>query len=328
MSVQLSTALPNLFVSQSQLSFDPTEVGDERFAVVRIGQESSDVPVRVVSGAAQLFQVAVQASPLRFGTEATFVPAPGGTFVHVRYAPKRAGRHVGELIIEAGQATQTIVLSGRTTGLLARLSPQTRPALLPAPRQRALPAPRPDVSVVDDRSTNRSVTAVVITIGVVSLSALAYWGVTHRNVAQQPIPASVAPKITPASLGTVGDGPTRLVTNTPPVSTPRPTQPAVIPEKKQPLQADVRQEPAEQPSKAPVVAVERDEPVRPAPSRPTLAQQVVAEPTETPAPPTSLPAARPSTQRAVAERAKKRPPKPAESTSDESDLERALNKNQ
>ena len=159
---------------------------------------------------------------------------------------------------------------------------------------------------------------MVITIGVVSLSALAYWA-THRNVAQRPVSAAVAPKIIPALPGIADDKPTRLVAKTLPASKPRPVQPAVIPEKKQPLQADMRREPTEQTSELPVAAVEQNEPVRPAPApRPTLAQ------TEIPAPPTPRPAA----QRVAAERAKKRPSKPAEPTSDESDLERALNKNQ
>ena len=314
MSLQISTALPNLFVSQSQLTFDPTEVGEERFLLVKIGQDGSDSPVRVVSEVAPFFQIAVQARPLRFSAEATFTPAPGGTFIHVRYAPKHAGRHVDEF--EAGQRTQTVVLSGRTTGFLSRLSPPPRRAY--APTQLALPAPRPDAAVVDDRATNRSIAAVVITIGVVSLSALAYWA-THRNVAQRPVSAAVAPKIIPALPGIADDKPTRLVAKTLPASKPRPVQPAVIPEKKQPLQADMRREPTEQTSELPVAAVEQNEPVRPAPApRPTLAQ------TEIPAPLTPRPAA----QRVAAERAKKRPSKPAEPTSDESDLERALNKNQ
>ena len=147
MSLQPSTALPNLFVSRSQLTFDPTEVGEERFLLVKIGQDGSDSPVRVVSEVAPFFQIAVQARPLRFSAEATFTPAPGGTFIHVRYAPKHAGRHVGELTIEAGQGTQTVVLSGRTTGFLSRLLPPRDgrmhrpnwPCLLPGPLLPLLP---------------------------------------------------------------------------------------------------------------------------------------------------------------------------------------------
>lgn len=338
MSLQLNTALSNLFVSQSALNFPTTDVGDERFLLVKIGQDGNEGPVRVVSESA-FFQVAVQASPLRFGAEVTFTPAPGGTFIHVRYAPKQGGRHIGDLTIEAGEATQTVLLSGRTTGFLSRLSPPQRRAY--APPQLALPAPRPTAAVAAERVTNRYVTAVVITIGVVSLSALAYWGGTRRNVVPQPIPASVAPPATPTPPGTDDGKPTRMVAKTLPTAKTRPIQPTVVPEREQPRQTDVPQQPAEPTGELPAVVAPRPEPIRAEPMRP---EPVRAEPVrpaaprpepvrvatvqaETTAPSKARPAARPSAKRAVTEPAKKRLPKPAEPTSDESELERALNKN-
>jgi hypothetical protein len=333
MSLQLNTTLPNLFVSQTQLNFAPTDVGDERFAVVRIGQEGSDVPVRVVSEVAQFFQVAVQASPLRFGAEATFTPAPGGTFIHIRYAPKQAGRHAGELTIEADQGTQTIGLSGRTTGLLARLSPQTSPAPLPAPRQKALPAPNPDyapVDMVEQSSPRRPLLTIAVVVGLIGGSTLAYWGVTHPNKFRQLLSATkkelanvvpTAEKATPP--GQLTKAPVAI---SPKVESVKPSTTLV---RKRSRRTDQKPKAAaplnEPPTPAERNVTERNEPAKPAQAQTRTAQvQVRAEQ------PQQVRTEQP--QQARTEPPKKKPapakPKPAETPTAESDLERELNKNQ
>ncbi|MBO0932057.1 hypothetical protein [Fibrella aquatilis] len=311
MSLQLNTTTSCLSISQSQLSFVPTEVGEEQFLLLKVGQDGVTEPVRVVAEAGY-FQVAVQASPLRFSTDVTFIPAPGGTFLHVRYAPKQAGRHMGKLQIESDHGGQTVALEGRTMGLLTRVLPQAGRSSVGVGQVRTLPAPVPDSPTAGSRPWLNVAVAVALLGG----GALAYWGLMRPAPTPQALPQT---------------------TQQPPVTAPAPvviSREQRAPKKTKPVNNEAVDEPVAR--RTPVARRERLTPTRTEPTNAELTQTELEPAATAPAsrPERSqaeAPVARAASTRTPAEPAKKRvapKPKPAETPAAESDLERELNKNQ
>ena len=113
--------LPELRISSQILNFSKTAAGEEDFAILKVSQQGADTPVIVSTDNPALFQMAVGVKQLVFTSTLTFVPAPGGTYVHVRYTPGRGGQHSARLFVETDYDTQTVILQGRTSGLLPML---------------------------------------------------------------------------------------------------------------------------------------------------------------------------------------------------------------
>ena len=306
MSLQLNTTTNRLLVSQPQLNFAPAEVGEEQFLLLRVGQQDIPEPVQVVAEGGY-FQVAVQASPLRFGTKITFTPAPSGTFLHVRYAPKQAGRHTGELRLESGRDGQTIPLTGRTVGLLTRVLPS--PVVVDAQKSRF---PWPKAAIV---------------LAVLGGGALAYWGVMRPATRQpegiqtvQRPPATPVPPAAPHKQPTrtvpaihrvpADDAPATAPAEPPVASTENPAPRATLSEA---VAEPATERVMEAPTERPIATRTESTRTRLKESQPQAKSQPRPEPNQT-------------------EPAKKRPapakPRPTETPSPESDLERELNKKQ
>ena len=135
-----------LRVSQAVLRFDRVAPGEESFRILKITPSQPDTAVTVVTDQPTDFQVAMGVEQLVFGSELTFTPELTGSYIHLRYKPLRAGQHRATLQVTAPQQQQTVVLTGRTTGLVGRLVTRTAqsdttsgamPLALPAPVQPA-----------------------------------------------------------------------------------------------------------------------------------------------------------------------------------------------
>ncbi|MBO0938830.1 hypothetical protein J2I47_19920 [Fibrella sp. HMF5335] len=308
MSLQLNTTIPNLLVSQSSLQFPSTDVGDEQFLLVKIGQDGTNAPVRVSCEASPYFQVAVQGTPLRFSTEVTFIPEPGGTFVHVRYAPKHGGRHKSELVIETEQTTQSVALSGHTAGLLVRSLAPSSPG------------------------QSRLGLKIALTLALLGGATAVYWTAfrpgsqssTMRPVMESPVTESARPASAQRRSTRSASRPVDL--------------PVVLSAKERKLRnkrdeaprtAMVQRESEPEKMETPPV---RETPVRATPVRETRTRSAVNEPAVVTAEPPRPATPRPTADRAAIDATKKRPvpakAKPTQVPSSESDLERELNGNQ
>lgn len=158
-----SSLLPVLTVGSSALSFDKTDPGDESFAILKISQQYADTPLTVSVDEPANFLIATGIRQLTFLPSLTFTPPTDGTYIHVRYAPDRPGRHTAKLFVETPYDMKLVVLQGRAGGLL-----------LPQRSERALPQP----VIPDDQPPAQprrlGLPALLV------LSGLAFAGYTYR----------------------------------------------------------------------------------------------------------------------------------------------------
>ncbi len=87
---------------------------------MRLSQQHATTPVNLSTDAPGLFQFASDGRP-NFAPTLTLTPAETGTYVHVRYAPVKSGYHTGQLFIESPYASLTVELTGRSNGLVPAL---------------------------------------------------------------------------------------------------------------------------------------------------------------------------------------------------------------
>jgi len=114
-----STAGSHLRVSNSQLQFDRTPLGEESFLTLKVTPPYSDALVVLTISEPDLFQVAAGKERLAFKQALTVKPDLTGTYIHLRYTPTRSGKHQATLTLEAPASAETITvqLAGRTTGV-------------------------------------------------------------------------------------------------------------------------------------------------------------------------------------------------------------------
>lgn len=106
-------------MSRSALTFDRTDPGDESFLTLRITPPHPNTLIVVTIDDASLFQVAAGIERLAFKEALTFKPEPTGSYIHLRYTPERSGRHQSTMTIEVPATAETVsvLLTGRTTGV-------------------------------------------------------------------------------------------------------------------------------------------------------------------------------------------------------------------
>ena len=117
-TTSIERSLPSvLTVSQSTLTFAGASPDKPGFQVLTIAQQPADAPVTLTTDTPDYFQLASDRQPA-FASSLTLTPSPAGTHVHVRYAPNRRGRHTGQLLIHSVSGDRTVLLEGRSAGLL------------------------------------------------------------------------------------------------------------------------------------------------------------------------------------------------------------------
>lgn len=158
-ALSASANLSPLVVSHSSLAFADTSPGRPSFLILTLSQQYAQSPVTITTDAPNYFQFASDSRPT-FAPELTLTPSPAGTYVHVRYAADRTGRHRGNLFIQGPHESRTIALSGRSRGLL------------PAGQQTRLPS-RPAGSAFTNRVWAGSWWAGLLAVAVASGLALA-----------------------------------------------------------------------------------------------------------------------------------------------------------
>lgn len=104
---------PVLTVSEPTLVFSDTSPGEQYFLILTISQKNAETPVSLEIDAPDLFQLATDKMPA-FTNSVTFTPAPGGTYVHIRYTPHKAGQHQAKLTIQAPYDRQKVTLMGQS----------------------------------------------------------------------------------------------------------------------------------------------------------------------------------------------------------------------
>lgn len=120
----LTRQTPLLQINTYELVFPTKAVGRPHFMTFTLAQQHADTPVTISTDSPELFQLASDSRPA-FAPSLTLIPPPKATYIHVRYAPARAGKHSAQLIIEAPYGSETIQLEARSTGFL--------PAMIPGP---------------------------------------------------------------------------------------------------------------------------------------------------------------------------------------------------
>lgn len=243
-TVAASAGQPVLTVSTERVTFDKTPIGEESYAILRISQQHADTPVDVAvtnaigqdSDEWARFSIATGVRELIFTTGLNFVPAPGGTYLHLRYVPNRPGRHSARLLIETPFETKSVSLAGQTTGLLplAGSLPQRRlvPPSAPRPSQ---PQPEPVDSDAAGNPRWLRWSALLLAGGL----SLAYAGYVYRcrlfpslcgsasaSISAPTPDRSVRPE--PSASTTDVPTPTRPAETKPDVAAPLASSPAVL----------------------------------------------------------------------------------------------------
>ncbi|MBC3787703.1 hypothetical protein [Spirosoma utsteinense] len=118
----LSLQTPTLQVSTYALAFPTTSVGKPHFLTFTLAQHYADTPVTISTDAPDLFQLASDSRPA-FASSLTIAPPQKGTYIHVRYASAKAGKHKAQLVIEAPYGSEIVHLSARSAGLLPAIIP-------------------------------------------------------------------------------------------------------------------------------------------------------------------------------------------------------------
>lgn len=171
---------PMLTISGSELLFNRLELGEVGFAILKISQQGTDTPVVLRTDDPTQFELATGIKELNFGPDLTLTPSPGGTYIHIRYTPRRAGRHQAQLFIETPYDTKTVSLQGRAVGLLPIVLPNLRlsPRINPPARQTYQPAEldMPDLPPAPKLSKKRTIPALLL----VGLGGLGLAGYTYR----------------------------------------------------------------------------------------------------------------------------------------------------
>lgn len=104
-----------LTLSDATLTFPAAIPGEYRFLVFTVSQQNVNTPVTLTVDSPVQFQLATDSQP-NFVTSLTFVPAPRGSYVHVRYTPDKAGWYQAKLTVETPYVNKVISLIGQSSG--------------------------------------------------------------------------------------------------------------------------------------------------------------------------------------------------------------------
>ena len=108
---------PALFVDGSTVTFDRTEPNVADFIFLKIRQQGATTPVTLTIHGSNQFTLATSTRESDFAPDLTINTPFEGTYVYIRYAPKRAGRHVARLVITTPYHTKTVSLEGQASNL-------------------------------------------------------------------------------------------------------------------------------------------------------------------------------------------------------------------
>ncbi|XWW43801.1 hypothetical protein JYG30_13460 [Fibrella sp. USSR17] len=295
-----STTGSHLRVSNSQLQFDRTPLGEESFLTLKVTPPYSDALVVLTISEPDMFQVAAGKERLAFKQALTVKPDLTGSYIHLRYTPTRSGKHQATLTLEAPASAETITvqLAGRTTGV-ALLTQRTQ-------------------STAGYNTSTGERPGNWLAKGLLGASILAGLGIGVYAFRCDIWPASCGPVVDNAVPTIV---PEQTGTTNAPVAKNRPL-PATRTSKTRPVPADVQPTP---PVEAAEPVVTQNEPITnlpdqrtPVPTRPVLAE---SSPRVTKAAPKSKLVGAQRTQPVP-----KLKPVPKPAPSEESDLERELNR--
>lgn len=114
---EIQVRQPVLTLSEPLPSFAQTLPGKPSYLVLTIAQQHTNAPVTLATDAPEYFQLASDSRPV-FLPDLTLTPSATGTHVHIRYVAQKGGVHTGHLVIETGYQTRTIALKGRSSQLL------------------------------------------------------------------------------------------------------------------------------------------------------------------------------------------------------------------
>ncbi|MFD1143403.1 hypothetical protein ACFQ4C_19900 [Larkinella insperata] len=106
-----------LTVDDSPILFNEIEPGNETFAILKIGQYGADTPVIVSVDGSDYFTLAPGRTDPTATTTLTLTPTYTGTYIYIRYAPEKVGRHTATLLVDAPYSQQHIFLEGRSIWL-------------------------------------------------------------------------------------------------------------------------------------------------------------------------------------------------------------------
>ncbi len=160
---------PVLALSEPLPAFTRTIPGKPSYLVLTITQQYTNAPVTLTTDAPDYFQLASDSRPA-FLPDLTLTPSATGTHVHIRYVAQKGGVHTGHLLIETAYQTRTIALKGSSS----RLLPAIQKPMLPVSQARL---PQPATSLPDRAASPKR------WIGGVALfltAGLAYAGYTNR----------------------------------------------------------------------------------------------------------------------------------------------------
>jgi hypothetical protein len=197
-----------LTVSELALSFDKTAPNKPKFLLVQIAQRNTSVAVTIDSDEPALFQFATDSHPI-FSSQLSFTPKPEGTYVHVRYAPTKPGTHRAHLRIHTPYHTESTIipLTGKCTWFSSDL----------------FISQATNTSQAGTQPTPSLIHPALVVAGTLFLGFLAYQAYEHRcqlvpSWCQQ-ADASTAPAIVVDTP--MGDSPTTDRPSTPVSKTPR-----------------------------------------------------------------------------------------------------------
>ncbi|MGV3556958.1 hypothetical protein [Larkinella arboricola] len=106
-----------LTVDDSPILFNEIEPGTEAFAIVKIAQYGTDTPVVVSIEGSAYFTLAPGRTAPALTTTLTLTPMYSGTYIYVRYAPEKIGRHMATLQVHTPYRQEFILLEGRSIWL-------------------------------------------------------------------------------------------------------------------------------------------------------------------------------------------------------------------
>ncbi len=112
---------PALFVDGSTVTFDRTEPNATDFIFLKIRQQGATTPVTLTIHGSNQFTLATSTRESDFAPDLTINTSFEGTYVYIRYAPNRAGRHVARLLITTPYYTKTVSLEGQASSHWYRL---------------------------------------------------------------------------------------------------------------------------------------------------------------------------------------------------------------
>lgn len=111
LSVHIDTLLT---VDDSPILFNEIEPGDEAFAILKIGQYGADTPAVVSIDGSDYFTLAPGRKEPKLTATLTLTPTYTGTYIYIRYAPEKVGRHTATLLVDTPYKQQLILLEGRS----------------------------------------------------------------------------------------------------------------------------------------------------------------------------------------------------------------------